>query len=381
MLKIALKMLFGDATKCVGLIFAIAFSSLLIMQQASIFVSLLARTSSVILDAEEANLWVMDASVQYIEAGRPMKGTELARVRGVPGVAWAVPLFKSTAGVRSEAGELESAQILGVDEATYIGASRRVVLGSLTALREPDAVMVDADGYALLFPGQPLALGRSFEINDHRAVVVAIVRSSANFTANLTIFTTYARALGYSNTGRNQLSFVLARAAPGHSAEAVAREVSLRTGLRARTSDEFRGDTIDYILANTGIPIAFGATIGLGVIVGIAVAGLTFNMFVVENIRQFAALKAIGIDNRTIFAMVLCQAAAVGTIGFGLGLGAVATFFDRVPKIAVGLRGMYLPWQIAAGTAALTVVIMLLASVVSLRRVLTVDPAIVFRGG
>ena len=335
MLRIALKMLFGDATKCVGLIFAIAFSSLLIMQQSSIFVSLLARTSSVILDAEEVNLWIMDPGVEFIEADRPMRTTELARVRAAPGVAWAVPLFKSTAGVRSEVGALQSAQILGVDEATHIGAARHVVLGSLDALNDADAVMIDADGYALLFPGQPLALERTFEINDRRAIVKAIARSSTNFTSNLTIFTTYTRAIDYSNTGRNQLSFVLARAAEGRVPASVAREISGRTGLRARTSDEFRWDTIGYILANTGIPIAFGATIGLGIIVGIAVAGLTFNMFVAENIRQFAALKAIGVTNRTIFAMVLCQAAAVGSIGFGLGLGAVARFFDTVPKVAV----------------------------------------------
>jgi putative ABC transport system permease protein len=131
---------------------------------------------------------------------------------------------------------------------------------------------------------------------------------------------------------------------------------------------------------SSGIPISFGAVVSLGVIVSVVVAGLTFNMFVADNIKQFAALKAIGVTNVTILRMVLVQATVVGSIGYCLGLGIVARFFDTVPKHANGLRGFYLPWQVAAGMAGLTVVIMLVASGLSLRRVMTVDPAIVFRG-
>jgi putative ABC transport system permease protein len=378
--KVALKMLFGDPTKCLGLVFGVAFASLLIMQQSSIFVGIMSRTSSIIFDAQEVNVWVMDPSVQYVDANRPMRDTELSRIRGVDGVAWAVPFFKANTGVRSRTGNLQTAQIIGVDEATYIGAPRRMVLGSIDNLRRPDAIMIDRTGYKLLFPEAPLELGAEFEINDRRAVVAAIVENSAAFTSNITIYTTYSRAVTYTNNGRTKLSFVVARARPGLTPESVARAIEKETGLKARSSDEFRWDTIGYILRNTGIPISFGAVVTLGIIVGVVVAGLTFNMFVAENIKQFAALKAIGVTNWTILRMVLVQAGVVGMIGYSLGLGIVARFFDTVPKHATGLRGFYLPWQVAAGMAALTVVIMLVASSLSLRRVMTVDPAVVFRG-
>ncbi|MDZ4842994.1 MAG: ABC transporter permease [Hyphomicrobium aestuarii] len=239
---------------------------------------------------------------------------------------------------------------------------------------------MDWDGYALIFPGRPRELGGTIEINDRRAVVAALVKSSANFSANVTIYTTYARAVGFTNNGRNQLSFVVGRAEEGVAPEVVARRISQDTNLRARTNNEFKWDTINYILANTGIPASFGAVIGLGIIVGVVVAGLTFNMFVADNIKQFASLKAIGVTNGTILQMVLVQALVVGAIGYAIGLGIVAWFFDTVPKVAVGLRGFYLPWEIAGGMALLTVAIMLVASMLSLRRVLTVDPAVVFRG-
>jgi putative ABC transport system permease protein len=378
--RIAMKMLFGDAAKCIGLIFGVAFASLLIMQQSSTFISLMIRSSSVVLDAQEVNLWVMDPAVRYIDGSRPMRSTELSRVRGVAGVAWAVPLFKASASVRKTTGEIENAQVIGLDEATFIGAPTNVVLGSLEALRSPDAVMIDYDGYSLLFPGQPHELGRIIEINDRRAIIGAIVRASPNFSANLLIYTTYQRALGFTNNGRNSLSFVAARAVGGETPASVARRIEAETGLRARTSTEFMWDTINYFLANTGIPVSFGTVVGLGIIVGVVVAGLTFNMFVAENIKQFAALKAIGVTNGTIFTMVLAQAGVVGTIGYGIGLGVVAHFFNTVPKQSAGLRGMFLTWEVAAAMAILTVIIMLIASALSLRRVLTVDPAVVFRG-
>jgi putative ABC transport system permease protein len=43
------------------------------------------------------------------------------------------------------------------------------------------------------------------------------------------------------------------------------------------------------------------------------------------------------------------------------------------------MRGFNLPWWIAAGDAGLTLIIMLAATFASLRRVLVLDPAIVFR--
>ena len=57
---IAWKMLTGDLTKYVAIVFGVAFGTLLIAQQSSIFVGLMRRTSSTILDVTEADLWVLD---------------------------------------------------------------------------------------------------------------------------------------------------------------------------------------------------------------------------------------------------------------------------------------------------------------------------------
>ena len=62
----------------------------------------------------------------------------------------------------------------------------------------------------------------------------------------------------------------------------------------------------------------FGITITIALIVGTVVAGQTFYLFTLENLKQFGALKAIGVTNWRLTGMVLLQAFMVGVMGFGL---------------------------------------------------------------
>jgi len=377
MAVIALKMLFGDRAKYLGLIFGVAFATLLIAQQGGLFVGLMTRTANVIADAQEVDIWVMDPQARYLDTTRSLRPTELPRVRGVAGVAWAVPLYKSTIPLKTLDGRIENTMMLGVDDATLIGATSRWVMGSLADLRRPDAVAIDQAGYQRLWPGEPLRLGRELELNDHRAVISAITDASAAFTANIIMYAPYSRATAYSPQGRNSVSFILARAAQGHDPRDVAAKISTQTGLQALSTADFRWKTIKFFLQNTGIPISFGVVILLGVVVGVAIVGLTFNIFIAENLRQYGALKAMGLSDLHLVGLVLLQALVVGAVGYGIGIGVAAMFFHFATQGE--LRGFYLPWWIAAGVAGLTVLIMALATIASLRRVVVLDPAIVFR--
>ena len=168
---IALRMLTGDRAKYLGLIFAVAFCTFLLENQTSIFAGILNRTGSQILDVTDADVWVMDAKTEYFEQTKALKDTDLTRVRGVDGVEWAVNLFKATPVARTRAGKFASCILLGLDDATLAGAPRKMVLGSWERLREPDSVVIDKAGYILLFPDEPLELGRELEMNDrHRDI-------------------------------------------------------------------------------------------------------------------------------------------------------------------------------------------------------------------
>jgi len=376
---IALKMLTGDRAKYLGLIFAIAFCTFLLENQTSIFAGILRRTGSQILDVTESDIWVMDAKTEYFDQTKALKDTDVNRVRGVEGVQWAVRLFKGNAVARTMDGKFAASLCFGLDDATLTGVPRKMLVGSWERLREPDAIVVDKAGYLLLFPDEPLQVDRTLELNDHKAVIVGISDASAPFLSVPIIHTRYSQAINFVGRERTQLSYVLAKSAPGVNLDEVTHRIQAQTGLLARTTDEFRWDCIWYYLKNTGIPVNFGITITIALIVGTVVAGQTFYLFTLENLKQFGALKAIGVTNWRLTRMVLLQAITAGAIGFSIGTGMAALFFElTLHKIAT--RGLVLWWQSVVLTAGCILLVIIIASLLSIRRVVVLEPAEVFRG-
>jgi putative ABC transport system permease protein len=376
---IALRMLTGDRQKFIGLIFGIAFSTLLITQQLTIFVNLISRGASAVYNVGTVDLWAMDPASRTTDVSFPLPSTALDKVRSVQGVAWAVPYLQSGATIRTPEGDLEGVTLIGVDDSTLIGLPRRMVKGDASALYEPDAIFVDDVGAERLFPKGVDPIGRVLELNDRRAVIRGVVDTIPSFTSQVLLYTRYSNALSYVPGTRNRLSFVIARTASGNAAKDVAARISEQTGLKVRTRDEFAADGRNFIVENTGIPVNFGITVALGFIVGVAIVGLTLSLFIRDNIKQFGALKAIGVTNNKIRLMVAAQAGIVGLIGYAIGvLGAVA-FVNGFAQGGGFFKGFYTPWQIPLMTAVVTIVILALTGLAALRTVLKTEPASVFR--
>ena len=380
MMWVALRMLVGDATKYLGLIFGISFATLLMTQQVSIFVGILRRTGSQIVDVRDAAIWVMDPKTRFIDEAPGLSDTDLQRVRGVEGVAWATRLYKGQVAARLESGDYRAVVLFGLDDATLVGAPGEMVVGELSDLNQPDAVFIDKSGYAYMWPGEPYRLGREFQLNDRRAVLAGICQASAPFTTLPVIYTRFTNVRGYVPQQRQLMNYVLAQPQQGESAQVVCDRIQAQTNLAALTKDQFFWKTIRYFLATTGIPVNFGITITLGFLVGAAITGQTFYLFTIENLKQFGALKAMGVTNRRILRMVMLQALVVGGIGYGIGIGLTAGFFEATKNIT-HLAGLYLqPWA-AVGVGVAVLVIILIAALFASIRVLVLEPAVVFRGG
>src|SRR5260370_13885560 len=276
---VALQMLLGDRAKYLGLIFAVAFSTFLMSHQSSIFAGIMRRTTSQIMDVPDANLWVMDRKTQYFDEVKALTDDDLYRVRGVPGIEWAVPLFKGTPRAKAFDGNFPVVIMMRLDDATLVGTPRNLVLGSVDDLRRPDAVIVDRVGYEFFFPKQPYELGKTLELNDHRVNIAGIYNSSAPFQNLPVLYSRYSHAITYVGRERNLLSFVLAKAAPGISDREACRRIEAATGWHAATSNEFGWQTIRYYIAHTGIPVNFGITIAIALVVGTIVAGQPVYIF------------------------------------------------------------------------------------------------------
>ena len=339
---------------------------------------------------------------------------------------------------------IEQAILVGLDDASMVGAPppERILVGSLEDLRKPEAVIVDFTRLRKLYPGEPYGellpkpagkmaawgeflntsmyrlglssttpgetiaqradrqtkafyarfVGRELEMNDHRAIIVGVCEATRTFQSNPVIYTKYSRAKLFIPQERKLLSYVLAsvyleaglsRDNPADKAKIDARisevgaKIKAQTNLRARSSQEFIWDTINYYLVYTGIPINFGITAFLGFLIGTAIAGQTFYNFTLDNLKQFGALKAMGATNSRIVAMILLQACVVGLLGYGIGVGLASLFGIST---AGGELAFYTPWQILPITGVAVVAICILSSLLSVRRVMVLEPAVVFRG-
>jgi len=380
---IALKMLMGDKGKYLGIVMGLTFASLIMTQQPAIFMGILARTYSFISDTGLPDIWVMDEKVQFVDDIKPLQDTELYRVRGISGVAWAMPMYKGLLKARLADGTFQTCIVVGLDDTTLIGGPPIMLQGNISDLRRSDGVIIDIDGLNEKLnkatpDGKkiPLKIGDSLELNDRRAIVVGVAKVTRTFQSQPVIYTTYSRAKSYAPKERKLLSFVLVKANQGQDLGELTRRIREKTGLAAYTQQEFMDITYNYFIKNTGIPINFGISVLLGFIVGAAIAGQTFYSFTLENIRQFGVLKAMGTSNWTLLRMILLQAVLVGSIGYGMGVGLTALFGYAMRHTILAFK---FPWQLLVFSGAGVSIICMLAAFISILKVMRLEPAIVFK--
>ncbi len=382
--RIGMNMLFGDRAKLAMLLCGMTFSALLMSQQSSIFFGIMGWTYTPLVNIR-SKIWVSDSKVEQVNDAKPLRDTDVNRVRSVDGVAWAAPLHTSLTQARLFDGNFKLIQLIGIDASTLAGAPAVMVSGDLEALRLPNTVIIDEFGAERLARTDPatgkqvkLGVGDTFELNDQEARIVGVCKAKRSFTGGPFVYTTYDRAIRYSPGQRRTLSFVLAEPAAGEQPEAVARRISATTGLRAWTEDALSTNTFWWYWVNTGIPVSFGTTIILGLFVGIAVSGQTFYAFVLDNLKYLAALKAMGATTWMLCRMLVLQAVTAGLIGYGIGVGLASIMGRKMAEKGMPPFVMY-P-EILIGTFLLIMGISLASAAIGIIRVARLDPASVFRG-
>ncbi|NJM36740.1 MAG: ABC transporter permease [Akkermansiaceae bacterium] len=399
MFGLALKMLFGDTAKYLMLVFGIFFATFLILQQLSIFCGLMRWTTATLKNVN-APIYIVDPQVTQVNETSPMRDTDVARVRSVSSVRWAMPLFTGIQRVKLDSGAFKIIQLVGIDSASLAGAPKTIVSGNLSDLRLPNTVVIDELAVKFLSsdPKKPIGVGDTFEINDIEARVVGVCKAMRSFTGGPYVWTTYERALQYAPPQRKMLSAVIAAPADGVSPEAAASEIEKQTGLRAYVNDEFdlktllrayvnnefdlskprdfNTTTVFWFVKNTSIPISFGTTVIVGLIVGIAISCQTFYAFLLDNLKYLGALKAMGMSNFRLSIMLIIQSMTVGIIGFGIGLLATAGFtFTAIKQGAPFFMPTFIPFAVFGAIQ----LICLFAAALGIIRLSLYEPAAVFR--
>jgi putative ABC transport system permease protein len=396
MLRIALKMLLGDRGKYAGLLFGITFTSFLVTFAASYFTGFMTRGFAIVAENPAADVWVMDPAVESPEQTTNIRQSALYRVRSVEGVLTAFPLALGTAEARLPNGRIQPFQVIGVDDATLFSVPMLRDRVSAAVLRNPDAVVVDPGGTegkleTPLLPGdrwpyggphlgvatRPLQYGDELLVNDHRVVVRGLSEALPRFPPRPLLYTTFSNAGRILLSERHRLTFVLATAAPGVAARDLAARIAARTGLKARTSADFKADTVRWFLVNSEDVGDIGAMLTLAMSVGFGVVGVMLYMFTTESLKQYAVLKMMGATSRLLLAMIFAQAGVCALLGTGFGLGLCGVVGQIASDAGYPFRMM---WFTPLIGTVMVLLVSVVAAAISVRPVLRLEPATVFAG-
>ena len=170
-----------------------------------------------------------------------------------------------------------------------------------------------------------------------------------------------------SQSSNPYVNAVLVRIRPGYSADEIARPIRRWQRLTAYTRSQMEEILIGKLIATSSKQI--GMFLVILAIVSAAIVAFIIYTLTMDKIREIAVLKLIGTRNRTIAAMIMQQAVALGVIGFVVGKITATFAAPHFPKYV-----LLMPLDTVAGFFAV-LMICVLASLVAIRMALKVDPA------
>jgi putative ABC transport system permease protein len=296
-------------------------------------------------------------------------------VRSTPGIAWARELVVGWTQLRHPDGGMQQLEVIGFDTAARVGAPWRLAAGTLDELAIPGRIALDASAAEKV---GPFAVGDYREIRDQRVRIAAISEGITSFTTVPFVFASLATArplTGY--IGPDDTVYVVAGLAPGASAaETIAALHARLRHLDVLSRERFSDRTRRYWMFETGMGIGFLLTSSLAIAVGTVIVSQAIYAATNEHFAEYGTLKAMGMSNLGLGAVVVVQGLISGAVGAvpGCLLGALVVALAR----SRGLEAIFAP-RLVTVTVLVAWLACALAAATSVRRVWKLEPALVFR--
>lgn len=372
---LAIKAMLADRGKLLTSLLGVAFSVVLVNLQGGLLLGMIQK-ASLLVDYGQADVWVGHQHMTNVDLGTFIPERWVHRIRGIDGVERAEPYVVSFGQATIPDGRYENVMIVGCEPASLMGNAWVMAEGDPRAVRYPDSILVDVCDLERL--GNP-HIGDVREINGKRARIVGMTRGIVGFTTNPYVFTTLDRARDRFTLGmpHDVCSYFLVKAKPGVDPKELSRRIRQRVPeLDAYDRQTYSWMCMEFWLTRTGIGISFGLAAVLGLLVGLAVVAQTLYASVNERIKEFGTLKAMGADHSCIARFLLAQALATAVLGSVLGLASACVIAGTMssPRAPVELT-----YPVAAGSAALVVLVCLISAWLPYWRIRRIDPASVLR--
>jgi putative ABC transport system permease protein len=372
MARIGISMMLHDKLKLSGMLFGVAFSVILTNQAAGTFFGLLYK-NTMFIDNAGADLYVVPPGTQQLAGGQQLGDVALAEARTQRGVAWAEPLLWGGTTVKLPSGGSEPITVIGTRLPAMRGGPWNMVVGDREALLQPDT-MIFEDSQREKLGG--LNVGSVREVGGHKTYVGGFTWGLLPFGPPLS-FASFDYARDLLHIDHDRVNYVLVALLPG--TDRLAIQAELRSKLRESevlTKEELKARTIHDVLVRSAIGVTVGSIAGVGLVVGFVIVALTMFSSVVDNLREFGTLKAIGTSNLDLAKLLFVQSVSYAVLGTIVGVAAVRL-------LGMGMRSaqmaLVMPLQIHVLTVAVMTVVCIFAASLALVRLRNLEPAMVFR--
>lgn len=371
-MKLAWQNIIHDRIRFLVTVLGVSFAVFLMVFQGSLLVGFL-RAASKLIDASDFDLWITARGVPAFEFGAGVDSRAKDLAAGVPGVTETARVCMAFALYRKQDGKQQVVGLVGADP--NVG-SRFPVPGvpGRAGVPSPDAVYYDQSDRDMV---EVVSMPADVEINRRRAVIERQVDGFGSFLGLPFLFTSYRSAAQFIGFGPEQSMYILLRVAKGYSVTDVQQKLRDRMPeVDVLTRDEFSRKSRIYWITKTGAGGAILTGALLGFLIGLVVVSQTIYASTMENIEEYATLKALGGSAGFVARIVIVQALVCGVLGSVLGLVAVMPVVTHAKSL---IPWIYTPSWLPLAMVVPGLLMCSLASIVSVRTALTVEPARVFR--
>jgi putative ABC transport system permease protein len=371
MARTAVRMMVHDRLKMLGTLFGVVFAVILCLQQLGVMFGLIHRNTMLVVESG-ADIWLVPPSTEALQPGKPLTDSVLLAARVHPDVLIAEPLIYGAGTVSLPTGGAEAVTLIGTRWPYRLGGPWTMVAGDRMALAEPDTLIFE-DSKREQFGG--LNMNSLRELNGRQIRVGGFTWGAIAFAAPYT-FADFELARELTRTPAAQMSFVLIKLRPGADATRVAAELDAQLPeIDALTRQQFSGKITKNLLAGP-IGGSFGISTFFGLVIGFFIVALLMFSSVLDNLREFGTLKAIGCTNRDLTRLILTQSILYALIGSFIGLSLITTLAQ---KISSAQFFMIVPMPLVFIVPAVMLAMCLTASTLALLRIRSLEPAMVFR--
>ena len=350
----------------------------------------------VLLDNSGADIWVVqkDTLGPYAESSS-IPDDAWRAIATMPGIRTVANVTYLTTQVRHEGGDVR-AMVVGIAPGSvgtpgwpsFLIGGRQITRGHYEAVADRATGfrlgqriqirrnhytvvgltrrMVSSSGDPMVFIPLKDAQEAQF-LKDNDAILQNRRRTEANPAFNRPGVPGLLEAVQGSQSANNSVNAVLVTLQPGADANATAQAVRRWKRLNAYTRAEMEEILIGKLIATSSKQI--GMFLVILALVSAAIVAFIIYTLTMDKIREIAVLKLIGTRNRTIAMMILQQALALGLIGFVVGRISATFAAPMFPKYV-----LLMPTDTVIGFVAV-MLICALASLVSIRLALKIDPA------